>query len=375
MARAIDMGDVSDEASHSAEYTLSALLPAAELKDKVSGKDFITAFVVGQEVLIRIGWALDIVAAAAIYSNEGGHFIFGPTAAVAKLLGLSFEQLQDAMGIANAMTQHWEMNMYAEAALSVRAHHGFVAQDAVNACMLAKRGITGPHSFLLGDKGFLGLHTKWTTYPDRIWDGLGKVWHMRTTMLKPYAACKCTHTALDGIIDLMRENKFEGKDIDKIHIDESPVNVRVVVEPREAKWNPHTIPECQFSLPYTVATAAFDNKVFLEQYTEKARERKDVRDLMPKITVEEDKSLAPLAARVNVTLKDGRKFSKEAVYVKGHIKNPFTDEELLTKFRWMLPYSAYKLSDKVVDLLIDKVLNLEKSENVVADVIVPLMPK
>lgn len=158
MARAVDMGDVSMEASHTAEYTLPALLAAVGLKEKVSGQEFITAFVVGQEVMVRIGSGFNLARAIAERSNEGGHFIFGPTVAVAKLLGLSLEEMQNAVGIANAMTQHWEMSMYAEGALTVRVHHGFVCQDAVNACLLARRGITGPHNILFGPNGFYAVH-------------------------------------------------------------------------------------------------------------------------------------------------------------------------------------------------------------------------
>ena len=55
MARAMDMGQVHRYAGHNSEYTLPALLAVLGLKNIVSGKEFITAFALGQEVLIRIG--------------------------------------------------------------------------------------------------------------------------------------------------------------------------------------------------------------------------------------------------------------------------------------------------------------------------------
>ena len=58
MSRAMDMGDVHEtEAFHTSEYTLPALLAATGLKDKIPRKEFITAFIIGQDVLIRIGVA------------------------------------------------------------------------------------------------------------------------------------------------------------------------------------------------------------------------------------------------------------------------------------------------------------------------------
>ena len=103
--------------------------------------------------------------------------------------------------------------------------------------------------------------------------------------------------------------------------------------------------------------------------------RKDVRDLMTRISGKEDPNLPTRAARVSTTLKDGRKFSKEYSIVKGHPENPFTEEELVNKFKGCVPYSAYKLSDGVVDSLIKALLNLEEVDDVVHDLLLPLTPK
>jgi 2-methylcitrate dehydratase PrpD len=59
------------------------------LREGVSGKEFITAFSVGQEVMIRIGMAFRGVSKGWSHGRELGHFIFGATASVGKLLGLS----------------------------------------------------------------------------------------------------------------------------------------------------------------------------------------------------------------------------------------------------------------------------------------------
>jgi 2-methylcitrate dehydratase PrpD len=373
MSRALDMGDVHEKAGHSAEYTLPALLAATGLKGSVTGKEFIAAFVVGEEIMIRIGEEVDITKCI-MKLTDPGHYIFGAVAAVGKLLKLNLEELQNAMGMAAAMTQPHDMQMYAEACHMARIHHGFLCQDALNICLLSKKGITGPHAILLGTRGFLGRFDKVERNPKSLTADLGEDWHFTTTMMKPYTCCKCAHTAIDGIIALMDEHKFSANDIERIHIDESSMDMTLVVEPKAAKWNPHSTPECQFSLPYTVATAAFDKRVFLDSYTQEAKSRKEVRELMTKITAEEDKDLPPLAARVTVRLKDGTKLTKEVIYIKGHVTKPFTLEELITKFKWMIPYSAYQLTDDTVNSLIETVLRLEDVNDVVKGIIIPLTP-
>lgn len=372
MSRAMDFGDIHEEAGHCSEYTIPALLAATGLKDKVTGKEFITAFVLGQEVLIRIGMAWRVSTSFALGRGEG-HAMFGATAAVGKLLGLRLEELKNAEGIARAMTQPHDLAMYSPATLLVRIHHGFICQDAINACLLAQRGITGPHQQVLsGARGYLGL-AKWDTDLGALTMDLGQKWEMLNTMVKPYACCKVLHTAIEALLAQMKERNFKPEDIADIHVDESPQGWQMCV-PKEEKWNPQTPSECQFSLPYVTATAAYDKEVFLDSYTPHAMRRRHIRDLMTRISATEDSVLPALAARVTTMLKDGRKFSKECYYVKGHPKNPMPEQELIDKFEKCVPYSAYRLSDEAVNSVIKALLSLENIEDVVSALLLPLTP-
>lgn len=373
MSRAMDMGDVHPEAAHCSEYTLPTLMAASGLKDKVSGKEFITAFVVGQEVMVRVGLAFRTVTEAQPGGRTGGHCIFGCVAAAGKLLGLSLEELENAEGIARAMTQPHDLTMYNPASLIVRMHHGFVCQDAINACLLAKRGITGPREVLAAPRGYLGF-AKWGTDPAAVTRGLGEQWEMLGTMMKPYATCSMALTAIAGILDQMKEHYFKAEDIATICLDVRP-QVSVLFEPRDVKWNPQNAQECQFSLPYVVATAAYDKDVFLDSYTPQAMARTAVRNLMARISVNGDSSLPPFASRISTTVMDGRTLSKEYRYAKGHPKNPLTEKDLIDKFKKCVPYSAFELSLEVVRSLIESILTLDDVEDVVASLIAPMTPR
>lgn len=379
MARAMDMGDAHEEAGHSAEYTLPALLAATGLKPGVSGKELLTSFVLGQEILFRIGKAYKWVSTGMLEGTHGGHYIFGPVAAVGKLWELNLAELEHALGMAKCMTQPHDMSMYSPATLMVMVHHGFVAQDAINICRLAQKGITGPRTEVLGgQKGFYSLFTKGLAENEidlaAITNNLGQEWEMKKTMLKPYPSCNCTHTSIYGTLDLMERYKIKFQDIESIHLDESRVNWVVVGEPYEVKWNPQSVPECQFSLPYTVAAAAFDKRFSLTAYDPQKMARREIRELMTKISAKEDPDLPPYGARVTIKLKKGPAYSKEYIYVKGHPENPFTGEELIQKFQMCASYSVYRLGLPVVNSLIEKILNLEVVEDVVGDLILPLVP-
>jgi 2-methylcitrate dehydratase PrpD len=296
-------------------------------------------------------------------------------AAAGKLLGLSLDELENAQGIARTMTQPHDQAMYKDSTLMVRIHHGFVCQDSINACLLAKRGITGPrHEVLAAPRGYLGF-AKWETDPNILTKDLAVEWEMLNTTMKIYAACKGTHTSISAVLDLMNKLDFRAEDIANIDLDESPINWPAVCEPKKIKWNPQTVIDCQFSLPYVVAAAAYDKHISLDSYTPHAMVRKHVRELMTRISAKKDPSLPPHAARANITLKDGRKFSKEYIYSKGHPNNPFTEHELIDKFRMCVRYAACQLSDEAVNLVIEALTNLEKVDDVVNALLIPLSPK
>ncbi len=86
MPRAMDCGDLHEEAGHISEYIVASLLAATGLRPDVTGKEFLTALVVGQETLIRVGSAYKVISTAVKSHDCGGHYIFGAVAAIGKLL-------------------------------------------------------------------------------------------------------------------------------------------------------------------------------------------------------------------------------------------------------------------------------------------------
>ncbi|QYB07203.1 MmgE/PrpD family protein [Rhodococcus sp. USK10] len=374
MPRAMDCGDLHEEAGHISEYIVASLLAATGLRPDVTGKEFLTALVVGQETLIRVGSAYKVISTAVKSHDCGGHYIFGAVAAVGKLLGFSQDLLENAQGIARTMTQPHTMAIYAPATLMVRVHHGLVCQSAITACLLAEKGITGPRrEVLTGPNGYLRT-ARWETDPELLTRDLGERWETTNITTKGYSACYFSHSSIDGILDQMRTHGFGPDDIATVHVDVSTSGWRAVCEPTDVKWHPHTVPECQFSLPYAVATAAIDKSVFVQSYTDEARQRQDVREPMSRISAAEDPSVSDWGARLTTTLRDGRKITTEHVYVKGHPNNPFSEQDFVDKFRKCVPYSVHPLDEQVVDTMIHDVLYLDKVDDVVASLLLPLTP-
>jgi 2-methylcitrate dehydratase PrpD len=377
MARAMDMGDTHHEAGHGAEYTIPTLLAASGLR-KTSGREFLTAFIVAQELMIRVGLGCSFKSIEQPGGSAGGHYIFGAVAAAGKLLGFDHKELMNALGIAKLMTQPHDASMYNEGASMIRFHHGFVAQDAINVVRLSRRGVTGPvQNFLAGEqRGYYALFArKGRIDLSAITQNLGTRWEMTRTSLKAHAACKCTHTGIDLVLQQMEEHGFGVSDIKNMHLAVGSLNWTVVAIPQDQKWNPETVPQCQFSLPYVISSVVHDRGIFLDAYSPQARTRADVRAFMRRISAELDENLPPLGTRVTTRLRDGRTVVGECTIEKGHPDNPLTVEDVVAKFRRCAPFAAQPLEASAVSEVIESVLGLEAVENVADQVLLPLVPR
>jgi len=387
MARALDMADahlgkpgVVDLVGHTSEYTIPALLGACGLKPQVSGKEFITAFAVGQEVLCRVGGSIRNSQLWALHGegvDQGGFYIYGAVAAVANLLGLNLEETIMAMGIAKGMTQPHDAKMYTPMTLMVRIHHGLVAQAGIICCLLAKKGITGPRGVLLGKTGHIYMYTRgqWEADTEVLTRDLGKLWLMKETSFKLFSSCRLTHTGTTGLLTLMEENNFEAQDIAKIHAGVSATTYGLCCTPREPKWNPQTDYDAQFSVPYVLATIAFQKKFLIEEFQEPTRGREDIRRLMSNITVSKDDQIGRFDTRLSITLNDGREFTTLCTTTKGNPDLPFDEKDWADKFNSLARYSAYELTAATVASLIDRILNLEEVDDVTRELILPLTPQ
>lgn len=134
---------------HPSVPVASALLALAERR-KISGRDFLHAFIVGVEIEARI--------ANAIYANHNADWYitgttgpFGAAAAVGKILGLNERQMVWALGI--AATEGAGLRQMA-GTMAKSLVHGRAGQNGLYAALLAARGFTSSEHGLEGPRGF-----------------------------------------------------------------------------------------------------------------------------------------------------------------------------------------------------------------------------
>lgn len=367
MARGIDMGDVHEKGGHVTEWNVPTMLAALGIPDEpISGQEFIAAYLTGAEFSVRASAAADISPHSA-YGLPGEFYgSLCSAASVSRLLGLTVEETWNALGICYSVHSLAEMQKYSDGTQMVRVQHSFAGETAVKAAVLARRGITGPKGIFLGNPAGILRQIHWNGIdPSLLTNELGSRWYYAEGLsMKPYSACKFTHSFIAGTVEIMAKHAINHIDIATINCIGSEGS-RMTTEPASVKWNPQTTPECLFSAPYTIATAAINGNVFLSDFEDAERSRSDKRELMKKISITHDPSIPDFEGySVEIQLKDGKSFQQTAPYVKGHTRNPMTWDDLTAKFWKCVPYSAITISEKKLCKFIEMCKNLEDVSDV-----------
>src|SRR5262249_26895127 len=176
-----------------------ALLALSDMR-RVSGPEFLLAFVLGFEIECRVGLAV-----SPGHYPKGWHItstcgVFGAAAGAAKLLGLSAQQIVWALGTASTQSAGLcECLGWPAKSVSV----GNAARNGLWAALLAEKGFEGPAEPIAGAQGFLaamGEPPDWAA----LLDGLGESWEVANNSTKPYPCGFVIHPLLDCALDFRR---------------------------------------------------------------------------------------------------------------------------------------------------------------------------
>src|SRR5690606_33383650 len=145
---------------HPGAILLPAALATAEHQG-AGGRDLLTAFVAGAEVMFRIGLAAKQTTESLGFHAPGVNGPYGSAIVAGKLLGLNADQLTQALGIAGSLGGG--LLAFAKAgngAMVKRLHMGRAAEAGVVAALLARDGYEGPDSVLEGKYGYLEAYAR-----------------------------------------------------------------------------------------------------------------------------------------------------------------------------------------------------------------------
>lgn len=291
-------------------------------REKASGKDFLTAVVVGYELANRVGEAFLGTQYYEGFHPTGVCGVFGAAGAAGKILKLDKQAMTWALGIAGTQAaglEEWK----ADGSWIKRMHAGKASHSGVLAALLAQKGYTGPSTIFEGENGFLkafSFERKWDAA--KITNGLGRDYLGYITGFKPYAACRFTHQLIDITLDLVNKYHIKPEDIEEATVRTCETFYRTLFRPAERRYRPLTVVDAQFSMPYTVAVSIVRRRALPPDFTEESIKDPKILEVAAKVKGISDpeyerqypeKSCTTLV----IKMKDGQEYTGYAELAKG----------------------------------------------------------
>lgn len=360
MARALDFDDGIRPGMHVGASAVPAALAASELVQGCSGKEFLTALVVGAEVADRINLVSDYDG----FDPTGICSIFAATTIASRILSLDREKTWNALAIAfNQSGGSFQSNI--EGALSVRLIQGFVAHGGILSAQLAEKGFTGPKNFLEGIYGYFHLYAKDKYDLSAVGGELGKRYEFSRTMFKKYPSCGDTISSTEAMLELVREHALTPDHISQINIKVTPYAYKLVGGPFRIGRSPRV--NAQFNIRYCVANALLRKSSRLEHFEEPMIRDPNILDITRKIDIKADPILEErdeTAVEMEVITPRGERYSKRIDIAAGFAERPLTQEEILERFWNCIDFAKKPFPKEKVERLVSLINKLEEVEDI-----------
>ncbi|MCH7738480.1 MAG: MmgE/PrpD family protein, partial [Chloroflexi bacterium] len=184
--------------------------------------------------------------------------------------------------------------------------------------------------------------------------------------VKPHACCRYNQGPIDCLLDVRQNLDFEPMEIEEVKIGILSQGMPLVAQPEDAKRNPKSVVDMQFSMPFAAAVALTYGSASLKEYALGVPERPEVRHIMDRVQCVTDPKLDAQTPRyfpawAEVRTTDGRTFRSELTYPKGDPENPVTWDEMRTKFNVL---SAPVISSQRQQEIMSTIDSLEQLDDV-----------
>lgn len=356
LGHALDFDDTHAAGTlHPGAPVIPAALAAAEITG-ASGADIVAAIVAGYESCCRIAVALP----AGDHYARGFHpsatcGVFGAAAAAGRVFGLDAAGIGSALGIALSQSAG-SLQFLADGAQTKPFQVGWAAMAGLTAATLARNGYKGPSEAIEGRHGFLQGYAP-SPRPERVLQGLGTVYELMHTGVKPYPSCRYGHAGIDAVLALRAELGLRPEEVDGITYGLSHAGLLLVGAPIAHKRDPRNIVDAQFSGPFVLSCALASGRMDWDSY-----ERLDdpaIRALLPKVDCVHDAEIeaefpANMSGRITISAR-GQTFSRKVVVPLGEPANFLGADRLLAKFMTLAvpvlgPGKADALAKAALDL-------------------------
>lgn len=327
--RYLDYNDtyISTGSGHPSDMVGACLAVAEALG--ANGRQTLLSIVAAYEVF---GALADQVPIRARGWDQGVFVVLGAAAGAGMLLGLSTEQMGDALAIAITANIPTRQTRAGELAMWKGVATAAAARSGVFAALLAKEGMTGP------TEAFEGFNGIWDQVTGKFALGAlgekGREFAIERTNLKFFPSEYHSQAPMWMALNLRKVvavDDIASIDVKTYHIAFSEIGS----EPE--KWSPKTRETADHSLPYLLALALMDGAIRTDSFNEARMHDAATLALMQKIRIAESAEFTArfpkeMVTEIVVTTKAGAQHREIAAYPRGHALNPMTDAEVEQKY-------------------------------------------
>jgi 2-methylcitrate dehydratase PrpD len=345
---------------HPGTVVFPAVLAAAQ-QAGASGRDLLTAAVVGYEVGARVGAFLGR-SHYRVFHTTGTAGTLAAAAGSARLLGAGEAAMLDALGSAGTQAAGlWEF--LRDAADSKQLHTAKAAADGLLAAYIARDGFTGATRILEGERGMAaGMSTD--ADPTKLTSELGTRWAVLDTSFKFHASCRHTHPAADALLQAVREHGLRPDRIAQVraHVYQAALDV---LGPAA---RPRTVHQSKFSMGFVLGLIAIDGRAGVTEFTEERLHDPEVLGFLDRVEMVLDPAIdtaypGQWMGAVDVETVDGERFTARVEVPKGDPGNTLSREELEDKAQRLAAFQGGALAGEM-RRVIDRVWKLDQESDV-----------
>lgn len=328
-AHFLDYDDVQEQVrGHPSAVILSALLASLNTNQNIDGKRFLTAYIIGIEVMARFGEVMNPK-----HYHQGWHATstLGVIASVASICYLhQYDFLDQAFAL--AATQSAGLRVLFGSPIKP-LHAGLAAQSAIQSIELLQCGICADVDFLREDLGFMAVYSSQQSQINIT--NWGNTWRIQTEGLwfKTYPFCSAAATIADAakVLQKQLENlpQLRLQDIDEVLLTFNPQGDTALLYKQ--------ITDCsqgRFSAEYIVAkillNEPLDFQAFYPQTVSNSIEHLMAK--MRRVYQDSSKRFGEVSIKFkNVKCKNTVILRQRIDNPKGSPNNPYSEQELYTK--------------------------------------------
>ncbi len=301
----------------------SAIVALAE-HTRVTGAQFLHAFILGVETECRIGLAV-----SPEHYNAGWHItatcgVFGAAAACGKLLKLDARQMTWALGIAATQSSGLTEML---GSMTKTYNMGHAARNGLTAALLAQKNFTSSTRGIEAPRGFAHVLSSRCDL-NAVVAGLGATWELAQNAYKPYPCGIVVHPIIDACLQMRGEHGVAADAIEQIEMRVHPLVLKLTgnATPRDGL-------EARLSVQHCAAAAFIFGAAGVREFTDACVRDPMVVTLRARVTASADETIGKAAADVTLTLKNGTRHHAYVPHASGSLERPLSDADLEMKFR------------------------------------------